>query len=154
MAIIKALEHWRPYLAGSPRKIKIFSDHMNLQYWHQPHKISRQVVGEVLTRSEYDIEIHHIKGKANSQADALSQQPNYDQGDNNNQEVTVLQDKIFVCATTESITNNAGVLSHSTISLEEMMINHPVYEQNEYTIAPWIEPHGLKRIQDTWYKDG
>ena len=65
LAIVKALEHWRPYLAGSPHKIKVFSDHMNLQYWCQPHKISRQVAREVLTLSEYDIEIHHIKGKAN-----------------------------------------------------------------------------------------
>ena len=72
LAIVKALEHWRPYLAGSPHKIKVFSDHMNLQYWHQPHKISRQVAREVLTLSEYDIEIHHIKGKANGQPDALS----------------------------------------------------------------------------------
>ena len=31
LAIIKALEHWRLYLAGSPHKIKVFSDHMNLQ---------------------------------------------------------------------------------------------------------------------------
>ena len=41
LAIVKVLEYWRPYLAGSPHKIKVFSDHMNLQYWHQPHKISR-----------------------------------------------------------------------------------------------------------------
>ena len=33
LAIVKALEHWHAYLAGSPHKIKIFSDHMNLQYW-------------------------------------------------------------------------------------------------------------------------
>ena len=72
LAIVKALEHWRPYLAGSPHKIKVFSDHMNLQYWRQPHKISRRVAREVLTLSEYDIEIHHIKGKANGRADALS----------------------------------------------------------------------------------
>ena len=41
LAIVKALEHWRLYLAGLPHKIKVFLDHMNLQYWHQPHKISR-----------------------------------------------------------------------------------------------------------------
>jgi hypothetical protein len=41
LAIVKALDHWRPYLAGSPHKIKVFSDHMNLQYWRQPQKISR-----------------------------------------------------------------------------------------------------------------
>ena len=72
LAIVKALEHWHAYLAGSPHKIKVFSDHMNLQYWQQPQKISRRVAREVLTLSEYDIEIHHIKGKANGRVDALS----------------------------------------------------------------------------------
>ena len=54
---------------------------------------------EVLTLSEYDIEIHHIKGKANGQADALSRRPDYDKGDKDNQDITMLPDKIFVCAT-------------------------------------------------------
>ena len=33
LAIVKALRHWRPILMGSPYKIKVFSDHMNLKYW-------------------------------------------------------------------------------------------------------------------------
>ncbi len=28
-----ALKNWRPLLAGSPHKIIIYSDHLNLQYW-------------------------------------------------------------------------------------------------------------------------
>ena len=96
LAIVKALEHWHTYLAGSPHKIKVFSDHMNLQYWRQPQKISRRVAREVLTLSEYDIEIHHIKGKANGHADALSRRPDYDTGENDNQSVTVLPNHVFV----------------------------------------------------------
>ena len=126
---------------------------MNLQYWCQPHKISRRVAREVLTLSEYDIEIHHIKGKANGQADALSQQPDYNQGSHNNQDVMVLLDKIFVRAITESIIDNTGSLSTSSISPKEMTIEHPVYEQNKDVLQPWIKPHGLKKIQDMWYKD-
>ena len=41
LAIVKSLRHWRPLLAGSPHKIKVFSDHMNLQYWRDPQKIGR-----------------------------------------------------------------------------------------------------------------
>ena len=41
LAIVKALKHWRPLLVGSPHKIKVFSDHMNLKYWRNPQKISR-----------------------------------------------------------------------------------------------------------------
>ena len=40
LAIVKALRHWQPLLAGSAHKIKVFSDHMNLQYWRDPQKIS------------------------------------------------------------------------------------------------------------------
>src|ERR1700744_989064 len=72
LAIVRSLENWRTFLAGSPHKIKVFSDHMNLQYWRQPQKISRRVAREVLVLSEYDVEIHHIQGKKNGRADALS----------------------------------------------------------------------------------
>ena len=33
LAVVKSLENWRPYLAGPPHKIIIYTDHMNLQYW-------------------------------------------------------------------------------------------------------------------------
>ena len=72
LAIVKALQHWRPLLAGSPHKIKVFSNHMNLQYWRDPQKISRQVAREVVELTDYDIEIHHLKGKENGRADTLS----------------------------------------------------------------------------------
>jgi hypothetical protein len=72
LVIIKVLEHWKTYLGGSLHKIKIFSDHMNLQYWRQPQKISRRIAREVLTLSEYDVEIHHVKGRNNGRPDALS----------------------------------------------------------------------------------
>ena len=32
LAIVKSLLHWHPLLVGSLHKIKVFSDHMNLQY--------------------------------------------------------------------------------------------------------------------------
>jgi hypothetical protein len=37
LAIVNALDHWRPYLAGSPHKIIIHSDHQNLLYWKEHH---------------------------------------------------------------------------------------------------------------------
>jgi len=33
LAIVMALKNWWPLLAGSPHKIIIYSDHLNLQYW-------------------------------------------------------------------------------------------------------------------------
>ena len=65
LAIVKSLQHWRPLLAGSPHKIKVFSNHMNLQYWRDPQKISRRVACKVLELADYNIEIHHLKGSVN-----------------------------------------------------------------------------------------
>jgi hypothetical protein len=72
LAIVKALRHWRYLLAGSPHKTRVFSDHMNLQYWRDPQKISRRVAREVLELEEFPIEIHHVAGKKNRRADVLS----------------------------------------------------------------------------------
>jgi hypothetical protein len=52
LAIVKALRNWRPLLAGSPHDIRVFSDHMNLQYWRDPQKISRRVTREFLELQE------------------------------------------------------------------------------------------------------
>jgi hypothetical protein len=87
------LDNWRSFLAGSPHKIIVFivySDHQNLLYWKEPHKISRCVAREVLCLSEYNIKICHIKGTANGCADALSRRPDYDQGAEDNTNVVVL----------------------------------------------------------------
>ncbi len=40
LAIVMALKNWRPLLAGSPHKIIIYSNHLNLQYWRLPQRIS------------------------------------------------------------------------------------------------------------------
>ena len=68
---------------------------MNLQYWREPHKINRRVARQVLRLSEYDIELRHIPGKTNGRADALSRLPQYDQGERDNENVTVLPDELF-----------------------------------------------------------
>ena len=98
LAIVKALKHWQPLLAGSPHKIKVFSDHMNLKYWRDPQKISQCMAREVLELSEYDLEIHHIKRTLNGRADALSRRPDYDQGEDDNKDVVVLLNNLFVQA--------------------------------------------------------
>jgi hypothetical protein len=133
LAIVNALDHWRPYLAGSPHKIIIYSDHQNLLYWKEPHKISRCVAREVLMLSEYNFEIRHIKGTSNGRADALSRWPDYDQGHKDNQNVTVLPQQVFVRA---------------------MEVLPDILSQEESVLKPWIDPHQLKQHQGIWYKDG
>jgi hypothetical protein len=82
---------------------------------------------------EYNFEICHIKGIANQQADALSRCPDYNQGQNDNQDVTVLPEQVFVRAM-------------------EVLANPMIQEESK--LKPWIDPHQLKQHQGIWYKDG
>ena len=101
LAIAECLKHWRPYLAGSPHEIIVHTDHANLTYWHQPQKISRRIVRQVLELEEYNIKLQGLPRKNNGCADALSRRPDYNQGVNDNQDVTVLPDSLFIRASQE-----------------------------------------------------
>ena len=52
-AIVRALQHWRPFLAGSPHEVIVHTDHANLQYWKEPQKINRRIAREAVELSEY-----------------------------------------------------------------------------------------------------
>ena len=72
LAITRALAHWRPYVAGSPHDIIIYTDHANLLYWQEPHKINQRVARAVIQLVEYRIKLVHIPSTKNARADALS----------------------------------------------------------------------------------
>ncbi len=150
LAIVLAFRNWRPLLAGSPHKVVVYSNHLNLQYWRSPQKISRRVAREVLELSEYDFEIRHIAGKMNGRADALSRRPDYDQGEDDNHDVVVLPDRLFVRANTiEQAPRLIQILTEEDTHPED-----PVYQQDEGVLKPWADAHRLKRIEGTWYKEG
>jgi hypothetical protein len=134
LAIMKACRNWRLFLARSPHKVIIHTDHANLQYWRQPQKISQRVAREVLELSEFDIELRHIPGKSNRRVDALSRCPDYDQGEHDNENITVLLEKLFI-------------KSGSTMYTPT---NNP--DQDRLILTPWIDPHNLKEINSVWWK--
>jgi hypothetical protein len=65
LAIVKSLRNSRSLLAGSPHEIKVYSNHLNLQHWRDPQKISHRVAWEVVELADYPIKIYHVVGKAN-----------------------------------------------------------------------------------------
>ncbi len=150
LAIVMALKNWRPLLVGSPHKIIIYSDHLNLQYWRLPQRISRRVAREVLELSEYDFEIRHLPGRLNGRADALSRRPGYDQGKNDNKDVVVLPDRVFVRA----VATQRAPPMRRVMAQEEMEATDPVYAQDEELLKPWINTHHLKKVEGVWYKEG
>jgi hypothetical protein len=129
LAIVKSLRNSRSLLTGFPHKIKVYSDHLNLQHWRDPQKISRRVAREVVELADYPIKIYHVAGKANGHADALSRRPDYNQGERDNEDVIVLPDALFARLT-----------------------NANDDDQDEQQIAPWVDPHQLKKIDGLWRK--
>ena len=121
-AIVRALRHWRAFVAGSPETIIIHTDHANLQYWREPHKVPRRIAREMMELEEYNFKLVHIKGRENGRADALSRWPSYDQGEEDNQGVVVLPDHLFV-------------RTAHTITYEP---EEPP-QQNETILKPWID---------------
>ncbi len=115
-----------------------------------PQRISWRVAREVLELLEYDFEIRHIPGKQNGRADALSRRPDYDTGENDNANIVVLPERVFIRA---SNVEKAPLL-HQIVSPEEMTPQDPIYEQKEDLLKPWVDSHRLKKVEGTWYKDG
>ena len=120
------LQHSRLLLVGSPHKVIVCTDHKNLRYWRDPQKISWQIAREVMELADYDIKIHHLQGKENGRADALSQREDHDMGEHDNEGVVVLPDHLFVRTTRT---------------------------QDETTIKRWVDPHRLKNVNGRWVKD-
>ena len=71
LAIVRGLDNWQHLLAGSPHPITILTDHKNLQYYCQPHCISRRVARYLPRLADYNFVLVHQPGSLNK-ADALS----------------------------------------------------------------------------------
>ena len=99
LAMLWGLQHLCPLLVGSPHKVIVCTDHNNLRYWRDPQKISRRIAREVLELADYDIKIHHLQGKENGRADALSRREDHDTSEHDNKNVVVLPNRLFARAT-------------------------------------------------------
>src|SRR5208283_4004525 len=73
LAIICAVERYRPYLIGRP--VRIFTDNCSLCWLMQFKNNNARLLRWSLRLSEFRLEISHISGKAHSMADCLSRYP-------------------------------------------------------------------------------
>jgi len=77
LAIVKALQDWRPYLAGTEKSIQIYTNHKNLRNFATMKQLNQQQVHWAKQLANYKFQIHYKKSNENGEADALSRQPDH-----------------------------------------------------------------------------
>ena len=70
LAVVYALEKFRPYILGS--KIVIYTDHVDLKYLLSKKEAKPRLIRWVLFLQEFDLEIKDKKDSENSVADNFS----------------------------------------------------------------------------------
>jgi hypothetical protein len=102
LALMKALAHWQPHLAGSMIPVTVLTDHTNLTYWKSPRKVNRRVARWFAELQEYHLKIQHVPGKLHTSEDLLSRPLGVDRGNADNENMTLLHPDTFIrLSTTE-----------------------------------------------------
>ena len=137
LAVVTALRNWRHLLISTREPVIILTDHANLQYYRHPQKINRRVARYINFLEDFNYQLKHIPGIRNH-ADALSRRPDYDDGTEDNQQVVVLPDSVFIC-----------LLSATTLDEKIRKQQHAVSKELE----SWQDLYTLVQKEDrSWYK--
>jgi len=72
LAVIRAFEEWRPELEGATHRVKVITDHKNLEYFMTTKLLSRRQARWSEYLSRFDFELQYRPGKLNARADALT----------------------------------------------------------------------------------
>jgi hypothetical protein len=78
LAIVVVFKVWRVYLEGAKHTIIVKTDYKNLTFFTTTKELMRRQARWAETLLQFDFKIVHCKGTENGQADALSQQPDYE----------------------------------------------------------------------------
>src|SRR6266850_2752052 len=136
LAVVTELRFWRHLLVGSSHKVTVWTDHANLQYYRHPQKVNRRVAQYIALLGDYNLELKHLPGIKNH-ADGLSRRPDYNQGGEDNDEVTALPDALF-----------ARVISD--VAFDEQIRR----QQKEHSekIEEWKDKYQLRYSEGNWWK--
>ena len=96
LAVLKALEHWRPHVAATDAPVTILTDHANLTFWKIPRKVNRRVARWFATLQDYNLVFKHVPGKLHAAPDMLLRPPGADHGEDDNQNVTLIPPESFI----------------------------------------------------------
>ena len=80
-----------------------WTDHKNLKYFREPHKLNRRQARWYLKLQDYDFTLKYILGKTNMKADILLQKEQVNTKEDN-KEVQLLKDKMWTRKTIAKVT--------------------------------------------------
>ena len=78
MAIVRAAQHWRVYLHGSPHPVLLRSDHKPLVYLNSKAELGQRLGRWMEELCDLTFEITYVRGKDNAAADALSRRSDHE----------------------------------------------------------------------------
>jgi RNase H-like domain found in reverse transcriptase len=104
LAVMRLLEEWRHFLKGAQRKVEIWTDHKNLEYFMTAKKLNHRQACWSLYLSRFDFMMHHHPGKSMGKCDALSRCADHSPGPNDNRNITLLKPKFFTAHALEGMT--------------------------------------------------
>ena len=96
LAVVKALDHWRPHLAATEEPVTVLTDHANLTFWKNPRKVNRRVARWFSFLQDYNLVIKHVPGKLHAGPDMLSRPPGANKGEDDNTDVTLIPPEAFI----------------------------------------------------------
>jgi len=99
LAIVEALDKWRQYLLDTVEKFEVWTDHENLKYFREPHKLNSRQARCNLKLQDYDFTLRYISGKTNTKADILSRREKVDMK-KDNQDTQMLKEELWIRRTT------------------------------------------------------
>ena len=102
LAIVEALAKWRQYLLDAKEPFEVWTDHENLKYFREPHKLNGRQARWYLKLQDYDFTLKHIPGKTNTKADILSRKDQVNTKEDN-KNVQLLKNKLWQRRTTAEI---------------------------------------------------
>src|SRR6266851_6871362 len=140
LGVVKALEHWHPYLIWTEQLFIIETNHKNLTYWKSPKKLTGRMAHWHEKLQDYNFKIVHISEKTNTPANALSQ-PNGQDIQESTKETSLISPKAFLRIFGPDLDD----------SLETQIVNSQ--RQHQKTMKEWAKDLPIHELDRTIWKD-
>ena len=124
---------------------KVWTDHKNLKYFREPHKLNGRQAQWYLKLQDYDFTLKHIPGKTNMKADILSWKDQIDTKEDN-KDVQLLKDEIWARKTTAKVTMLGRMMTEESNIIKKIQRNNT----REKEIVQTLE----KNDGSTWEEEG